>query len=202
MLKVDHDVTATVSLGDSDKLKVGETVIAIGSALGDFQNTVTVGVISGLKRTLQNADGTSMENMIQTDAAINHGNSGGPLLDLSGKVIGINSAVVRSTDTSGQSSGDVAEGLGFAIPANTVKDVSAQLIDTGAVAHPYLGVSSEPVTPRLAGAYSLTDENGNLLDHGVLLSDVDAGTPAARAGLKAGDVVVQLNDLALIRTTL
>ena len=123
VLKVDHDVTATVSLGDSDKLKVGETVIAIGSALGDFQNTVTVGVISGLKRTLQNADGTNMENMIQTDAAINHGNSGGPLLDLSGKVIGINSAVVRSTDTSGLSSGDVAEGLGFAIPANTVKDV-------------------------------------------------------------------------------
>jgi len=193
VLKVDHDVPAVAPLGDSDNLKVGETVIAIGSALGDFQNTVTVGVISGLKRTLQTGDGLTMENMIQTDAAINHGNSGGPLLDLSGQVIGINSAVLRATG----SSTDVAEGLGFAIPVDTVKDVSAQLMTTGRVARPYLGVTSQPITLRLAGAYGLTDEYGNVLDHGALLSEVELGTPAAKAGLLAGDVVVQLEDIML-----
>jgi S1-C subfamily serine protease len=198
VLKVDREVPGTAPLGDSDKLKVGETVIAIGSALGDFQNTVTVGVISGLKRTLQSPDGVNMEDMIQTDAAINHGNSGGPLLDLSGQVIGINSAVVRDTGTGGLgSTGDVAEGLGFAIPVNTVKDVSAQLITTGRVARPYLGVSSQPVTPRLAGANGLTDEKGNVLDHGAVLAEVLPNTPAAKAGLQIGDVVVQLNDIML-----
>src|SRR5687767_6449850 len=94
VLKVDVKVPAYASLGDSTRLRVGETVIAIGSALGDFQNTVTVGVISGLNRTLR-GPGINMENMIQTDAAINHGNSGGPLLNLSGEVVGINTAVVR-----------------------------------------------------------------------------------------------------------
>ena len=199
VLKVNHALPAVASLGDSDKLKVGETVIAIGSALGDFQNTVTVGVISGLKRTLRSPDGVNMENMIQTDAAINHGNSGGPLLDLSGMVIGINSAVVRDTGTGSGLDGttDVAEGLGFAIPVNTAKDVSAQIIQNGRVLRPYLGISSEPITPRLAGANGLTDEKGRVLDHGVLVRQVLGGTPAATAGIAVGDVILQLNDMVL-----
>jgi S1-C subfamily serine protease len=154
-------------------------------------------VISGLKRTLQSADGTNMENMIQTDAAINHGNSGGPLLDLSGNVVGINSAVVRDTGSGAAGGSDVAEGLGFSIPVNTAKDVSAQLIANGRVLRPYLGVSSELITPRLAGANNLTDENGNVLDHGALITSVVQNTPASRAGLKQGDVVLKLNDIEL-----
>jgi len=145
---VDARVPGFADLGDSSKLKVGETVIAIGSALGDFENTVTVGVVSGLNRTLQRDDGTNMENMIQTDAAINHGNSGGPLLNLSGQVIGINTAVVRNTGTT--TGGDVAEGLGFAIPVDTARTVSSQLINNGKVARPYLGVSTQAVSKALS----------------------------------------------------
>jgi 2-alkenal reductase len=197
VLKVDHDLPAIAQLGDSDKLKVGETVIAIGSALGDFENTVTVGVVSGLNRTLQSPDGVNMENMIQTDAAINHGNSGGPLLNLSGQVIGINAAVVRGTGSGVTGEADVAEGLGFSIPVNTAKDVSAQLIRDGTVARPYLGITSVPINPRLAGRYGLTDENGNALDHGVLIEDVVAGSAAAKAGVQVGDVILQINDITL-----
>jgi 2-alkenal reductase len=194
VLKVDAKVPAFARLGDSTKLRVGETVIAIGSALGDFKNTVTVGVISGLNRLLE-GPGINMENMIQTDAAINHGNSGGPLLNLSGEVIGINTAVVRGDGSLG--SGDVAEGLGFAIPANTVSTVSAQLIQEGKVARPFLGVATRPVTRQVASYYDLRDENGRLLETGVLVEEVIAGTSASEAGVKAGDVLLQVNDAPL-----
>jgi 2-alkenal reductase len=189
VLKVDHQVQAVAELGDSSKLRVGETVIAIGSALGDFENTVTVGVVSGLNRTLQRDDGTNMENMIQTDAAINHGNSGGPLLNLSGQVVGINAAVVRGTT---DSSGDVAEGLGFAIPVNTVKSVSDELIANGKVVRPFLGVSTIPVSKAISTYYDLKDENGNALNTGVLVESVVPGSAAEQAGLQALDVIVQV----------
>ena len=189
VLKVDHAVHAVAQLGDSSKLKVGETVIAIGSALGDFENTVTVGVVSGLNRTLQRDDGTNMENMIQTDAAINHGNSGGPLLNLSGQVVGINAAVVRGTTGS---SGDVAEGLGFAIPVNTVKTVSDELITNGKVVRPFLGVSSIPVSKAISTYYDLRDENGNLLDTGVLVESVVPGSAAEKSGIQSLDVILQV----------
>ena len=109
-------------LGNSDNLKPGETVIAIGSPLGDFRNTVTVGVVSATGRSLDTGNGYEMENLIQTDAAINSGNSGGPLVNLAGEVVGINSAVVRGSSTSA-----IAEGLGFAIPSNTVELISQQI---------------------------------------------------------------------------
>ncbi len=189
VLKVDHQVQAVAELGDSSKLRVGETVIAIGSALGDFENTVTVGVVSGLNRTLQRDDGTNMENMIQTDAAINHGNSGGPLLNLSGQVVGINAAVVRGTT---DSSGDVAEGLGFAIPVNTVKSVSDELIANGKVVRPFLGVSTIPVSKAISTYYDLKDENGNSLNSGVLVESVVPGSAAERAGIQALDVILQV----------
>jgi 2-alkenal reductase len=123
VIKVNVAVPAVAKLGDSNALEPGQPVIAIGTALGDFQNTVTAGIISGLHRQL---DDTTLvaQDLIQTDAAINHGNSGGPLLDLEGNVIGINTAVVRADD----SVGDIAEGLGFAIPSNTVKTVVERLI--------------------------------------------------------------------------
>ncbi|HKP51731.1 MAG TPA: trypsin-like peptidase domain-containing protein [Chloroflexia bacterium] len=122
VLKVEAKVPAVAQLGDSDKLELGQPVVAIGTALGDFANTVTVGIVSGLHRQLDDAS-TSIQDLVQTDAAINHGNSGGPLLDLNGNVIGINTAVVRNDGTMGS----VAEGLGFAIPSNTVKTVIERL---------------------------------------------------------------------------
>jgi S1-C subfamily serine protease len=122
VLKVDAKVPAVAQLGDSDRLELGQPVVAIGTALGDFANTVTVGIVSGLHRQLDDAS-TTIQDLVQTDAAINHGNSGGPLLDLSGNVIGINTAVVRNDGTMGS----VAEGLGFAIPSNTVKTVVERL---------------------------------------------------------------------------
>jgi 2-alkenal reductase len=194
VLKVEGAVPAFAQLGDSSKLKVGESVIAIGSALGDFKNTVTVGVISGLNRLVR-GPGINMENMIQTDAAINHGNSGGPLINLSGEVIGINTVVVRGG--TGLDSGDVAEGLGFAIPVNTVSTVSEQLIKAGKVARPYLGVSTRTVNRTLASYYQLKDEEGKLLETGLLIEEVLTGTPAEKIGLRAGDVLMQINDNVL-----
>jgi 2-alkenal reductase len=195
VLKVDETVPAFAELGDSSALKVGETVIAIGSALGDFENTVTVGVVSGLNRTLQSPDGVNMENMIQTDAAINHGNSGGPLLNLSGQVVGINTAVVRSTSDAGN--GDIAEGLGFAIPVNTAKTISSQIITNGKVIRPFLGVQSRPINQAVASYYDLRDENGSLLNTGVLVEAIVKGSAAEQAGLQGGDVILRVNDFIL-----
>lgn len=191
VLKVDRQLSTVAKLGDSSHLMVGESVIAIGSALGDFQNTVTVGVVSGLNRTLQ-GETSSMDNMIQTDAAINHGNSGGPLINLSGEVIGINTAVVR--DTGNGANSDVAEGLGFAIPVNTVKAVSSQLIERGSRPRPYLGVTTEPITRQAASYYQLKDQNGRLLTDGLLVREVAPGSAAEKAGIQSGDVIISSNN--------
>jgi 2-alkenal reductase len=138
-------------LGNSDRLKSGETVIAIGSPLGNFKNTVTVGVISATGRFLETENGYQMENLIQTDAAINQGNSGGPLVNLSGEVIGINVMIVRGSS----STSTYAEGLGFAIPSTTVKLISEQIIAKGSFSRPYLGIRWADVTPRMAANYRL-----------------------------------------------
>lgn len=134
VLKTDGRVPAVAVLGNSDMLDPGESVIAIGSPLGDFKNTVTVGVVSATGRSIDTGSGYSIENLIQTDAAINHGNSGGPLVNLAGEVIGVNTLVVRSTQA-----GDVAEGLGFAIPVNTAQAIAEQIIEQGYFARPYMG---------------------------------------------------------------
>jgi 2-alkenal reductase len=141
VLKTDGEVPAVARLGNSDVLKPGESVIAIGSPLGNFKNTVTVGVISATGRSIDTGNGYQVEDLIQTDAAINHGNSGGPLVDLAGEVIGINTLIVRNTG-----SGDVAEGLGFAIPVNTAQVVAQQIIQKGYFARPYMGISFQPST--------------------------------------------------------
>jgi len=188
VLKVDGTVPGVATLGDSSQLRPGQMVVAIGSALGDFQNTVTTGVISGLNRKLQRDNGIPMEDLIQTDAAINHGNSGGPLLDLHGDVIGINTAVVRA---SGQ--GDVAEGLGFSIPVNTVKTITSQLISQGKVPRPYLGVNTRQVTPAMASYFGLRDESGAPLDHGVVAVSITPGSPAETVGIRVGDVILDIN---------
>lgn len=184
VIKVKDSVPAVASFGDSNALQPGETAIAIGSPLGDFKNSVTTGVISALNRTVS---GDSPAGLIQTDAAINHGNSGGPLINLQGEVIGLNTLVVRAAS----SAGDQAQGLGFAIPSNTVKQVADQLIAHGSIAHPYLGVQYGDISAALAIAQSLP------VNQGAVIGQVETGGPAARAGLKAGDIITAIDGTTL-----
>ena len=186
VLKTDGSVPAIVKLGNSDVLKSGESVIAIGSPLGDFKNTVTVGVVSATGRSIDTGEGYQVEDLIQTDAAINQGNSGGPLVNLAGEVIGINTMIVRSS-----SSGTVAEGLGFAIPVNTARAVAEQIIQKGYFARPKIGISWQFVTPALAARYGLP------VAWGAYVTDVQANSPAQRAGLKEGDIITQFDDIPL-----
>lgn len=187
VLQVKGKLPSPAAFGNSDTLKPGETAIAIGSPLGDFKNTVTVGVISGTGRSIDTGDGLTLENLIQTDAAINHGNSGGPLVNLDGQVVAINTLVVRSTGNSG----DVAEGLGFAIPSNTVKSVVDQIITKGSVLRPFLGVSWQWITPDIAQA------NGLSVQYGAYISQVSSGGPAAKAGLQRGDIITAVGGQSL-----
>jgi putative serine protease PepD len=152
-----------LSLGDSSSLQVGDGVVAIGSPFG-LQQTVTAGIVSAVDRQIQAPNNYEINGAIQTDAPINHGNSGGPLIDMSGKVVGVNAQIESD-------SGDNA-GVGFAIPSNTIKQIAAQLISAGSVQHAYLGVS---IADAAAG--------------GVTVEQVQSGTPAASAGLQAGDVI-------------
>jgi serine protease Do len=186
VLKVSGKVPAVATLGNSDVLKPGETVIAIGSPLGDFKNTVTVGVVSATGRSIDTGKGYQIEGLIQTDAAINQGNSGGPLVDLAGEVIGINTLIVRNTGT-----GTVAEGLGFAIPINTAQAVATQIIQKGYFAHPFLGISYQPIAPDIAAAYNLP------VQWGVYVTNIAANSPASKAGLQRGDIITKINSQTL-----
>lgn len=177
VLKVSGDVPAFVPFGDSSALQLGEWVIAIGSPLGNYRGSVTAGVVSGLNRKV-----AEQEGLIQTDAAINHGNSGGPLINLAGQIVGINTLVVR--DTVG---GAPAEGLGFSVPSNTVRSVAEQLISHGRIEYPFIGISYTEVTPQIAGQLNLTTK------HGVIITQITSGSPAARAGLQPQDVVTAID---------
>ena len=159
-----------LELGDSTAVQVGDEVVAIGSPLG-LNETVTSGIVSALNRTITSPNNFSINDAIQTDAAINHGNSGGPLLDLQGQVIGINSQI--ESDSGGN------DGIGFAVPANTVKSVVSQLIATGQVQHAYLGVGIATITDALSSQLGLPV--------GVEVTQVTPGGPAADAGFKAAD---------------
>jgi len=174
VLKVDapSDKLHPLSLGDSGAVAVGDGVVAIGSPYG-LEETVTSGIVSALGRTIQSTNGYSIPGTIQTDAAINHGNSGGPLFDLRGRVIGVNSQIES------ESGGNT--GVGFAIPSNTVRSVADQLIAGEQVEHAYLGVS---LASPLTGS-------------GAQVASVTSGSPAADAGLKAGDVITAFDGNAV-----
>jgi len=187
VLKFEGEVPSIASLGNSDTLKPGETVIAIGSPLGDFKNTVTSGVVSATERMLDVNENYQMEGLIQTDAAINQGNSGGPLVNLAGEVIGINTLIVRG----GSYGSAVAEGLGFAIPSNRAQAVASQLIEKGYFSYPYVGIRWQWLTPQITQQYNLPVEGG------VYISFVDPNGPADRAGLKEGDIISQMGDQLL-----
>jgi putative serine protease PepD len=169
LLKIDAPAAQLhpVALADSSAVEVGDPVVAIGSPFG-LEETITAGIVSALNREIQATNGFTIGGAIQTDAAINHGNSGGPLIDMTGKVVGVNAQIESD-------SGDNA-GVGFAIPSNTVKTVVAQILSNGTVQHAYLGVSI-----------------GDAASQGATVQTVQPGTPAARAGLRAGDVVTAVN---------
>jgi S1-C subfamily serine protease len=164
-------------LGDSNQVKVGDAVVAIGNPFG-LERTVTAGIVSALQRRIQAPNGFQIDEVIQTDAAINHGNSGGPLLNANGDVIGVNAQIET------ESGGNV--GIGFAIPIDTVKDVAGQLIKEGKVEHAYLGVELATITSDLASNFRVP------VDKGVLVQHVRDGSPAAAAGLKGGTTQVVL----------
>lgn len=182
VIQAEGKMPAVALLGNSDQIKPGETVIAIGSPLGTFKNSVTVGVVSATGRMLDTGSGYQMEDLIQTDAAINQGNSGGPLVNLAGEVVGINVAIVRSSGSS------VAEGLGFAIPANTARIIAEQMIENGYFARPYLGIRWQAITPAIAQRYGLP------VEWGVYIMDVSIGSPADLGGLQKGDILTQIGD--------
>jgi len=180
ILKVDAKGLPTLKFGDSDTLKVGQKVVAIGNALGRFGNTVTVGVVSGKGRgiTASSTFGVSaatLEDVIQTDAALNPGNSGGPLLDLSGNVVGINFAISQN-----------AENIGFVIPINKVKNIIEEYKKTGKIVKPFIGIQYEIVTKDVASVENLPE--------GAFVRQVLPNTPGDSAGIRAGDVIVKVDD--------
>jgi S1-C subfamily serine protease len=176
VLQVDaHSRALTpLKLGNSDGVHVGDSVVAIGNPFG-LERTVTTGIVSALQRVIPAPNNYSIDHVIQTDAALNKGNSGGPLLDARGDVIGVNSQI-QTGDPNAQ--GNV--GVGFAVPINTVKTVAAQLISTGHAQHAFLGITAQPVTDSAAKLFRLPS------NHGLLVATVQPGSAAASAGLRAG----------------
>ncbi len=192
ILKIDAKNLVPAHLGDSDALQIGQTVIAIGNSLGEYRNTVTRGVISGIDRSVQATDGAGqsevIQEAIQTDAAINPGNSGGPLLNLSGQVIGINTAVNRA----GQS-------IGFAIPIAVAKRPLDSFQKNGRIIRPFLGVRYRLINEELVKKNNLPVNYGALIggniDKGEL--GVIGGSPAKKAGLREGDIIVAVNGVRI-----
>jgi serine protease Do len=185
-LKIEAKNLAPAELGDSDKVEVGQSVVAIGNALGQFQNTVTTGVISGKSRPItangSNGSSEALTNLFQTDAAINPGNSGGPLVDIEGRVIGINTAVAGN-----------AENIGFAIPINDAKNVLNSVIKTGKIVRPYIGVRYITLNEEIAKANELGSSTGALVYGSGNQLAVLPGSPAAKAGIQEGDIILKID---------
>ena len=187
VLKVDENIPSIAPIGNSDDLKPGETAIAIGSPLGDFKNTVTVGVISAIGRSIEVNENYQMEGLIQTDAAINQGNSGGPLVNLAGEVVGINSQIYS------RSGGFM--GLSFAVPIELAINVADQLRTSGHVKRGYLGVLIQDVDRDLAESFGMSHPKG------ALVTKVLEKSPASRAGLVPGDIILSFNEQDLRDST-
>ncbi|MFN4181368.1 MAG: S1C family serine protease [Candidatus Paceibacteria bacterium] len=188
LLKVSGSGFTYLTLGDSDTLEIGQTVVAIGNALAEFKNSVSVGVISGLSRSITAGDASGktelLDKVIQTDAAINPGNSGGPLLNLAGQVIGVNVAVAQG-----------GENIGFALPINMVKSAIDSVKSTGKIVRPYLGIRYVAVTPEIKTKYNLSFDYGALVKSGNAATDVAVlpGSPAEKAGILEGDLILEID---------
>jgi len=190
VVRVGAKVPGVLHFGNSNALQPGQPLMAIGSALGQYRNTVTAGVVSALGRTIQEPNGVTLHSMIQTDAAINQGNSGGPLLNTQGQVIGVNTAITRgssSTDIFGNPSSAVAEGLGFAIPSSTVANVANRLMQNKAPA--FLGVVFHPITQQDSTYYNLPV--------GAYINKLSPGSPAAKAGLHQRDIIPKVDNRSI-----
>ncbi len=184
VLRVPAQNLVAAPLADSDKAPVGGRVIAIGSPLGEFQNTVTEGVISAKGRRVQESAAVFLEDMIQTDAAINPGNSGGPLIWIAAKqVVGMNTLVQVDPQTE-----TIAQGLGFAVSANTIRDIANELIKNGQIVRGFIGIGYLPLTPRQAISLGLPAAAG------ITVETVVANSPASQAGIRAGDIITKVND--------
>jgi S1-C subfamily serine protease len=182
IVKIDTTGLPVASLGNSDELKVGQLVVAIGSPLGTFTNSVTSGIVSAKGRQIQ-VEGGVLSNLIQTDAAINPGNSGGPLIDAGGNVIGINTAVAQS-----------ANGIGFAIPINIARPITLQAVRGEKLVRPYLGVRFISLDPQIAKEHDLSVSQGAFVEGDQNQSAIFPGSPADKAGLRANDVITKVND--------
>jgi len=185
--QVDYKDFPILELGDSDNLKIGQTTVAIGNALGEFKNTVSVGVISGLGRRITASGGDSfvetLNDVIQTDAAINKGNSGGPLLDLNGRVVGINAAIAND-----------AQSIGFSIPANYVKRDIAQIQKIGKISYPFIGIRYIAVNKQVQESEELPADYGILIVEGNQGQPaITPGSPAAETNISSGDLILSLN---------
>ncbi len=192
VIRVAGELPAVATIGDAATLQPGETVLAIGSPLGNFRNSVTSGVVSALNRSVG-----SMEGLIQTDAAINSGNSGGPLINLRGEVVGINTLVVRNDFDFSMGSAPV-EGLGFAVPSTIFRNVADQLIATGEVRYPFLGVRYIAIDGDIAAELNLPVQNGALIQSGRNGQPaVEPGSAADRAGIRDGDLIVAVDGTRL-----
>ena len=187
VIKIEGDTFPYLEFGDSEALQVGQTAIAIGNALGEFSNSVSVGIVSGLARSLTAGDGfgnsEELSGIIQTDAAINFGNSGGPLLNAQGQVIGVNVAMAQ------------AENIGFALPGNLIKSVVEDVQTDGKISRPWLGVRYVPITSELQAANSLPVDYGALIVRGEQPTDlaVIPSSPADKAGLEENDIILELD---------
>lgn len=186
IVKVDATDFPTAALGNSDALKVGQLVVAIGSPLGTYSNSVTSGIVSAKGRSITTDSAATLNNLIQTDAAINPGNSGGPLLDANGAVIGINTAIATNSN-----------GIGFAIPIDIARPIMVQAVAGEPLSRPYLGIQFVSIDRALADTEKLLVQKGALVggrdQHGNPVPGVKAGTPAAEAGFKDGDIIVSIN---------
>lgn len=181
------------TIGDSGTVKTGQKVIAIGNALGEFSNSVTAGIISGVGRPIEASDGggisEKLENLLQTDAAINPGNSGGPLLNLKGEVIGINTAIAESSQS-----------IGFAIPINDAKSIIKTVLEQGKVVKPYLGVRYVTLNNEVAQQLGITQTTGAYVSGGEGEVTVISGSPADKAGLKQKDIITKVDDKQITET--
>jgi 2-alkenal reductase len=185
VVRVEGELPGIVPLGDSDELKPGQPVLAIGSPLGAFTNTVTQGIVSAIGRNFPLSGGQGPQvytNLIQHDAAINPGNSGGPLFNFAGEVVGVNTLGIPTA-----ASGQPVQGLFFAVPASTAERITDQIIDTGEVVYPYFGIGPVAVTREVAVQAGLD------IDYGVYVAQVSPGGPAAEAGIEEGDVILAID---------
>ncbi len=190
MLKIkDGGEFPTVRIGDPSGIRIGQTAIAIGNSLGEFRNTVSVGVVSGLGRSISATDGRTvqvLEDVIQTDAAINRGNSGGPLLNLRGEVIGINTAMALE-----------AQNIGFSVPIDKAERMIESVLAGKDLKYPFLGVRYYMVDPFIKEEYNLTVDHGAILISDLNEPAVDPGSAAARAGLREGDVIIEIDGVRI-----